>query len=370
MPVQLPSYPIFNLLTYLLLCAIYVLPLYKRKDISYHQRLSIGIHYKFFFIICTLFCVFAFSSGDFYGYYILFRKTVITHHSSHLEDVYIWLINNVTSVYITWRLIIWGGATILTLWSFRRYHMDAIPVFASITLFYITTLYIMRGNLGVSIMFLGITFLFSPKRSVKYIDILIGLFLIIVSYYFHKSMLLSLALLIPSLYRLSKKTITFSLCLFPVAVILMKGILAYLGENGLEGTDETISNSAANYSTTEMFQANTMGMVRNFFVYFPSYLILIYAYRSNLMQKLPYKIRFFFNYWYIWIYIASVCAFQDVGGWYYSRFMYMSNLPLAVFMAYVFQHTKYSKTIKVIIFFSFLSGLYTLAYAYYQMNIK
>lgn len=249
-------------------------------------------------------------------------------------------------------------------------NIACIPACAAFTLFYLTTLYVMRGNLGAGIMLLGLTYIFWPRRHLRIIDLVLGLVLIGCSYYFHKSMLLSLALLVPAFFRLSKKTITISFCLFPVAVGIMKVVLAQIGSNGIDGVDETISNSALRYSNVEAFTFNAFGIFRNIVVYLAPYLILIYAYHTNLMDKLPYRIRFFFNYWYIWVYIASVCAFQDVGGWYYSRFMYMSNLPLMVFMGYVFQNFQKTKILKTIILASAAGSLYVLAYAFYVYELK
>lgn len=370
MPLKLPLYPIFNLLTYLLLCIIYVMPLYRRSGLLYKQRISNGLNFTFYFIVAALFCIFSFTSGDFVNYYYPFRNTVVLHTSAHFEPPYVWIINHITHNYLIWRAVVWGSATLITLLALRRMRLRAIPTYAAFTIFYLTTLYVMRGNLGTALMLYGLAIIFYPRKHIKYIDWVLGVGIIWSSYYFHKSMLLSLALLIPSVYNWSKKSLTISFCCFPLAVGLMRGILAYLGENGLEGTDETISNSSMRYSNVEAFQFNAFGILRNIVVYFPTYLILIYAYTTDILKKIPKKIQFFFNYWYLWVYIASVCAFQEVGGWYYSRFMFMSNLPLVVFMAYVFQNEHNSKLIKAIIFTGFLSSLYILAYAYYQIEFK
>ena len=173
MPVQLPSYPIFNLLVYLMLCAIYVLPIYKQKGIGCRQRMSTGFHFRFFFIICTLFCVFAFSNGDFYNYYIVFKSAVISNDSGHFEEPYTWIITHCTHDYLLWRFIIWGGATFVTLWAIKRMNIACIPACAAFTLFYLTTLYVMRGKLGAGIMLLGLTYIFWPRRHLRIIDLVL-----------------------------------------------------------------------------------------------------------------------------------------------------------------------------------------------------
>ena len=367
---QLPHYPFFNLIVFIILCMIYVKPIYSRNGLLYRQKHSEHFHQVLFCVTVILFSVFAFTAGDFYNYFTIFVRQRVLRYDRHLEDVYVWLTNTFSLDYLMWRLVVWGPASVLMIVAFKRMRIKCIPAFASIAIFYLLTFYIMRGNLGTSIMLLGLAFIFFPGKRFKIFKISFGFLLIVCSYYFHKSMLLSLGLLIPALYNLSKKELLISFCVFPFAVAAMKIVLMYLGNNGLDGTDEMISDSAQRYSQDEMFTFNIGGIIQNTFIYLPTYLVLVYAYTTNLMNRLPRSMRFFFNYWFIWVYMASVCAFQDTGGWFYSRFIYMSNLPLAVFMGYVFQHFKNSRVLKAIIISAVLGCLYVLLYSVYKQIFK
>lgn len=363
----IPIYPSFNLILYLVLSAFYVYPVFIGQKIKYSPISYRSGSFWSFTILVILFCVFAFSSGDYIHYYKLIENIIALGIGIHLEDAYVWILMNVSKNYWAWRLIVWGSATIILLIAFKRLKLRALTSYASIIIFYLITLYCMRGNLGTSIMLLGLTYLMPGINKNKWSSLFVGSLLLISSFYFHKSMLLSLVLLIPSIFNLTRRTLRISFYVFPFAVTAIRIALHYISENGLEGLSQQTSDSATLYANVDTFEYTANGILNLIVQYFAPYLVLVYAYTNNLMNRLPRYIRFFFNYWYVWLYLATVCAFQETGGWFYSRFMYMSNLPLAVFMAYVLAYFPRSKMQKWIIFMGLLGCLYNLAYACYKL---
>ena len=365
MPVN--QYPIFNLLLYILLIGVYIYPIYFKRRIVPHAKADAKLNFVFFFIAVTLFCTFGFPGDDFAGYANVFNSILRTGKNSHFEPVYVWLINNVTPIYYVWRFIVWGGATLLLLMGFRRLGLQSVSSYAAITVFYLTTLYFMRGNLGVSIMFYGLTFLLVPYRKIKGVGYFLGVLIICCSYFFHKSMLISLALLVPAFFiTFNRKVMLCSWVLFPLAVYGISYALDYMMKNGLGASDMLISRYSQHYASTAHFEANWNGILFNTFQYGASFFTIYAVYRYNLATKLPYAMKFFFNYWYIWVYIALACNFQEIGGWYFPRFMYMSNLPWAVFMAYLYQSSKNTKYIRIITLWAAVGSLYMLCYSIYK----
>lgn len=359
------SHPILNLIIMLLLGGVYVYPIFNKRGLIYRQHADSRLNFWFFLVLVSLFCTFSFSNGDFYNYQGAFLRTVRYGKSGHMEFVYDWLINHITHSYLVWRLIVWSIATYFTILSFKRLGLSSIPAYASLTLFYVTTLYIMRGNLGVAIMLYGLTFLLNPPKGKIGGATVLGLLLILVSYCFHKSMILSVALLFLANLNFTRTRIRWSLYLFPVSVIAMRYFLDYMVDNGL-GADDELSIYAKHYAGVQQFISNANGWIANFFCYGPVYYTIYYTYRHNLLEKFPKPIKFFYNYWYVWVYIASVCAFQDVGGWYFSRFMYMSNMPWAVFMAYLYANTPNSKQMKLLTLWAYIGAVYPVLYSVYK----
>lgn len=364
---SLPSYPIFNLLICILLVFIYVTPFYYKQGLVYRQYVDERLNFWFFLFICIVFCTFSFTTGDYFLYYDEYVKIMWRGGSKHFEDVYVWLATNYADTYHLWRAIIWGTASYLTILTFKRLGIPAMPAYAAITLFYLYTLCFMRGNLGVGIMVYGLSFLFKPLnvRS-KHISIALGIALMCISYYFHKSMLLSIGLLIPALFNWNRKRLSVSFWLFPIAVMLIRIFLEYMEIHGIGNEDEQLSKSAQVYAATKRFELNAFGIFANIITYGSSYCFLVYAYKNRIMEQLPKPIRFFFNYWYVWVYIASACRFQDIGGWYFSRFMYMSNLPLAIVMGYIYYKYPSTRWIKVITIWALLGFLYPELYGVYK----
>lgn len=358
--------PIFNMMVVLLLAVVYVYPVFCKRGLVYRHVADARLNFWFFLIVVTLFCTFSFSTGDFFNYEKGFRMIVRTGRSGHFEGVYVWLVNHITHTYLVWRLIIWGSTTYVTLIAFRRLSIPAVPAYAAITVFFLSTLYVMRGNLGVAIMFYGLTLLFVPFHGKKHLSYVLGVLLIGVSYFFHKSMILSLVLLLVALIDIDRRKIRWSIYLFPVAVVVMRYLLQYMGDNGLESMDERISSYSRSYANAQQFVANTNGLIAYFFTYGAAFYTIYYAYKVKLVEQLPRHIRFFYNYWYIWVYMAAACYFQEIGGWYFSRFMYMSTLPWAVFMAYIYARFPNSKSIKVITAWEMLGVLYLIAHSIYK----
>lgn len=353
-----PYFKILNIAIFMLLSAVYVTKSYNGTG---RYKKGNGI---LFFTLITIFSVYGFTNADYFGYKSTFDKIVLTGRQIHIEDIYYWLITDITTCYSIWRFIIWGSAAIILLMTFKRLNLTNSASFGAITLFYLTTFYIMRGSLGVSIMAYGMTFLLKPVSS-KMLSYLTGILLIICSYFFHRSMLLSIALIPLAFFKLKKSYLLISLSLIPVLIAIISTFLNYLMDNQLSSENKDFSASATHYASVGMFEINVFGYIRNLFVYTPTY-IALYVVMTKLYQSFPKYIRFFANYWYILVYIAVICSFQSTGGWFFSRFMYMSNLPFAIVMAYVFTNYKISNAIKTIIILGFIGNMYILLYSLYQ----
>lgn len=361
------TYPIFNLAVILLLAAIYVYPIFFKRGLKYRQYADSRLNFWFFFIVVTLFCTFAFSNGDFINYAMGFKTMVRTGESSHFEKVYVWLVNHITQIYIAWRMIIWGGATYITLLAFKRLGLKSIPSYAALTVCYLTTLYIMRGNLGVAVMLYGLTLLINPLKGKLHLSYVLGVALMLISYFFHKSMILSLALLVPALMvDFDRRKILLCILLYPVAYFVIGYLLEYMGSNGLDGADAQISSYSRHYAQTKQFVANANGLFGYLVTFGASFYTVYFAYKVNLVTKLPKGIKLFFNYWFLWVYMAAVCYPQAIGGWYFSRFMFMSNLPWAVFLAYVYGYYYNTKQLRILTIWAMMGALYPIMMAVYK----
>lgn len=363
-----PYLAIFNILLFIFLSYIYVIPVYYKQNKLYRQKYSNEIIWTGLFIFVTLFCVFAYTSADFYHYRNLIGKMTITHKNKHFETIYYWLLCNINFTYFVWRFIVWGLATFLMIQSLKRLAIPARYSCCAVVLFYLTTIYVFRGSLGIAIMFYGITLLFNPIKTNHLFSYLLGLILIVISYYFHRSMPLLFALIPLSFIKPNKKIIILSILLFPVMVFVTGYILEYIILNGVNGMSDDFSNKAISYSKTDIFEINIKGYIRKLFIYGPVYLSLFYVTKKTVFEKnvMPLRIRFFYMFWYLMVYVATVCNFQSTGGWFFPRFMYMSNFPFAVVMAYIFDKYPINRFIKFIIIIGFLGCMYDLSYSMYS----
>ena len=203
---------LFNILLFFLM--LYPFPNVYRYGCEFRKRYTDILDYAVYGVLLILFCTFGYADNDFYHYEGLFKRICSTGLNVHLEPVYYWLIRNVTSNYLVWRFIVWSGTVILSLWTIKRLKLDVRIGLLIFVLFYINIISVMRGNLGIAILFFGFSFIIRPSHN-RLLSFLFGCLLIFCSFFFHKSMLFSIAALSVTPFYLNRKTVKISLVIFP-----------------------------------------------------------------------------------------------------------------------------------------------------------
>lgn len=141
---------------------LYPFPNVYRYGCEFRKRYTDILDYAVYGVLLILFCTFGYADNDFYHYEGLFKRICSTGLNVHLEPIYYWLIRNVTSNYLVWRFIVWSGTVILSLWTIKRLKLDVRIGLLIFVLFYINIISVMRGNLGIAILFLAFHSLSGP----------------------------------------------------------------------------------------------------------------------------------------------------------------------------------------------------------------
>lgn len=337
--------------------------------------------FNVFFIVFTVFNIFQFWARDYYAYYLGFSSLsrYINEFNSDYELVYNRLADIVNNNYNIWRSIIWGGASVFTYYTAKKLDIQNKNLLVALTL--ITALNNMdnvtRGVLGHTMLLFGAV-LFVDKKSNMFTQI-IGLILVCVSYYFHKSMYVNIIFAVLALFPFGKKTLIISLIAFPfltvVATYFVNGIVGgnieiALGE-GVGGVgDRTVS-----YAAGEKLFANYKGMIVNAFSTIPEYLSLLYVIKKVLYEKCFQGLKMETLYIYltrlsfVCIYIASIFYFVETSEWIYIRFKSMGFFPLVFVLAKVWSCNKKTDMYTKVIISMFLIDTLWL-YIYYLLISK
>lgn len=341
-----------------------VLDVYKGGQRLWYPRSQEQSYYRLTCALLILYCVFAYVDGDFYHYYEAFDKIKRTGFNTNFEPVHFEIIKALPANYYLWRLIIWGVASVLTLKAIKKLGLDIKIATCFIALIYLSYFSVMRGTLGISIMFFGYSLLLC-KGSRWW-----GIFLIAISLFFHRSMLMSIAILPLSFIRLKKKYVIASVILFPVLITVIPIVIEYVlaGDFLAVGKDLKIAESLETYSEGEVIEHNFLGKLIRTLYYFPIVFSLIYVVKHVTFKnmELPTHIYRFYVYWYIMSYIAYLFFFQEMSSFLFERFLIMSYFPLVVVLSYFYKNHKMTSAMRLIIGVALFSCFYRYLYVFYS----
>lgn len=329
-----------------------------------------------FFILLMINSVFAFWAADTYHSWegFIIANQYQSFEILGYEQYYNWLATAVGNDYFLWRACIWIPACLFMYWSAKRLDLLNRNFLVAMLLFGSFLSYT-RGMLGHTMLVFGAV-LFMDKKS-NTLTKIIGLSIVCVSYYFHKSMYVNIIFAVLALFPFGKKTIIASFIAFPfltaIATYLIDGIVSGQIDMALGEGVGGVGDETASYASEERMEVNVYGMIKKIIIYIPEYLTLFYLYYKVIVQRIFDKDKkekvytYLFRLTYVAIYIASLFYFVETSSWIYERFKYMGFFPLVFVLGAVWSKEKYSsKWIKVIILLQALSILYILSYKLYK----
>ena len=329
-----------------------------------------------FFILLMINSVFAFWAADTYHSWegFIIANQYQSFEILGYEQYYNWLATAVGNDYFLWRACIWIPACLFMYWSAKRLDLLNRNFLVAMLLFGSFLSYT-RGMLGHTMLVFGAV-LFMDKKS-NTLTKIIGLSIVCVSYYFHKSMYVNIIFAVLALFPFGKKTIIASFIAFPfltaIATYLIDGIVSGQIDMALGEGVGGVGDETASYASGERMEVNVYGMIKKIIIYIPEYLTLFYLYYKVIVQRIFDKDKkekvytYLFRLTYVAIYIASLFYFVETSSWIYERFKYMGFFPLVFVLGAVWSKEKYSsKWIKVIILLQALSILYILSYKLYK----
>lgn len=353
------SLVLLYLLVYFILLII-ANPYKAYTNVGFLTQESTKIRKNSLFVLYALCLIFAFDSGDFYSYWngFVLEAQFVNVEIDRYELVYNWFGDVVNGNYILWRSVIWGLAILFIYWTSLVLKLNNRGFLIAIALFGFGLDCYSRGILGHTMLLFGAV-LFVDKRS-NMLTKIIGLTLVCVSYYFHKSMYVNIIFAVLALFPFGKKTVVLSLIAFPflttIATYLINGIVSGELELALGEGVGGVGDRTKGYASQELMQSNLLGIIGKIVKFTPEYLTLFYLYYKVIVQKIFSKEKrervytYLFRLTYVAFYIASLFYFVETSSWIYERFKYMGFFPLVFILGAVWGKEKYvTKGTKLII---------------------
>ena len=363
---QTPLLVATNILLFLLLL-LFVRPSLSRVDLPIIKK-------RLVYLLILIFCLYSFWGADWFHYLNLFRMLKSNPiRATHLEPFYIWLINNITPNYLTFRIIIWGASL-----SFLWMTLKTLDLENGVTLFFFVAGFLIwfsysRATLAMSLMFLGVALIAQESDSNRLTRLLLGSIGLLLSVFLHKSAVVGVAIIatVILLSTIRIRTYRTIVLLIPLFVIGMRYLFVNIGDFV---SDDEYMNYVADFANKNFSEKTTqMGigsLLQNILEKTPYFLT---AYCGILIQKnryeVPYSISCFANILLLLVAISTTLLFVDNFNTQTLsiRLFRFCLIPSTILLSYCWVYEINIKLIKTIMWFCIISSSYQLLYALYAI---
>lgn len=358
---------------------IYILSIFFAKpNITYknpqYNNTSKGVIGFFFLLILN--SVFALWEYDTYHSWdgFILANQYQRYEIWDYEEIYNWLAAVSGNSYFLWRAYIWIPACLFMYYTAKRLDLLNRNFLVAMLLFGSFLSYT-RGMLGHAMLVFAMVLFIDKNNNI--LTKIIGLALVCVSYYFHKSMYVNIIFAVLALFPFGKKTVVASLIAFPfltiVATYLVDSIASGQLELALGEGVGGVGDATMMYVTAERREANVFGIIEKIMKITPQYLALFYLYYKVKIQKVFNKDKrekvynYLFKLTYVAFYIASLFYFVETSSWIYERFKYMGFFPMVFVLGAVWSKEKTStKWLKTIILLQTFAIFWMLSFRLYK----
>jgi hypothetical protein len=300
--------------------------------------------YNLLIILILLFCVFGFWDPDFFGLAHSFFG-ISEDKEDFKEPVYEYIRLLSFDSYIVFRLYIWGGALFLLMKSALYYRLPTNLFVYIFLIFYLLTFSYPRASLAISMHFYGFTnILFANKKTMR--RYFLGILFIFVSFFFHRSMLVTIALTPMAFFRFNRFGLLVSVILLPLMeIFVLPLIFSIVSDVTFSGEMFNQFNESSNSYMNVMGEAeesNWRFTLIKYLRYSSFYILIVYTVlksyicKKNIFTKQEEKVLSFAIVLCLFgtIFISSNLTGLRIIGY---RYLYMTGIPLCVLMTKMVQ---------------------------------
>lgn len=324
-----------------------------------------------------LFAVTAFCNGDFFHYIEWVESANVNWHfddTAPQEIVYQYISSALDGAYFPFRFVVWGSALTLIVATAKRLEISVQQTLFVVIILYAVQYSYARATLAMSVYFLGFSFLVKPARVGSIVSILIGIGIISLSVFFHRSMYVLIGLTLiyftPTFENIRKTRLmlvvlailNFLLVFFAARIILSLDLGGMIGD--------TTANKLTTYADKlDIIEYGVAGMILNGLVYIQTwgglYIITYDLFRDDrIVDK-----QFVALYKITLAILMTSLAFGFSGQDFYVltyRIRIMSFIPFSLLTVWALKDGICSKRhFRWIIMSGFISTGYQVLYAFY-----
>lgn len=266
-----------------------------------------------------------------------------------LELVYQHIILFIDNNYLLFRIIIFGGAALIYYFVLARFDINKTVGILLMVIVFGGIFSYARATLAFSLYYLGLSFIIpqgvarkTRGHSFRIVpsSLLIGLCFIAFSYFFHRSMLILIALTPLVFLKLDKKSIYIIALVSPLSLYALRTIM---GDVFSLLTFDAVIDQRITKTYAEAIESNAnwrgvVGSILHYGKYVISFIIIsISIFRNQL--RVNRKILHLYSFYAALTYIAILCYPLFEGNIIYShRFLNMTIVPIIVIVAYLYKN--------------------------------
>lgn len=318
------------------------------------------------FILLLCFCLFATYDGDYFSYYNNFKLLSINPTTvTGMEEIYAYIVKyRIVDDYIYFRLIVWGGGLLLYWLSFCRLKINTPIIWTIFTATTLLNVAYIRAILGMGCLLYGYTFLVKPFRY-KILSYIIGLGIIFISYFFHKSMFILIGCSIISLLPFNKWMIVLSVASFPiVCAIAIQVVIASIDteQAGLNYLQSEVVNGGLGVKIYEYLRAVV--------VFGCMAILFIKLYKKNLTKIQTHFVVL--GYMVLFTYMLFIFIFKSagMGGQYLCDRIFVMIFTIFPILYYIiYKDSKYPRLVAIGLYVATIALNYRLIYSYYLQGL-
>ena len=326
---------------------------------------SYGLGWKIFVSLVIL-CIITFClDPDFFTYQNEVHN-YRTGEDTHFEPIYGLIISMCLNNYLLFRILIWGGAILITIYTFKLFQVDRYLALYLLFSLYMTSFYYARASVAMAFFYCGLAVFLNSSRHniIKYANtiILFGL-----SCSFHLSMLIGIAVVPISLVKLDRIKI---LLLIVIAIVFAFFAKVYVADlftllaNSSEDRLEQKLNFYGNLSD-DGISLNLFSITYYLRFYLPLFYITKVLFFNIKKQNFPYPkwVKPLYNIVLSFSLISIVLLGLDYGSLvFFNRILYMSMIGICILLSFLFKNKLISREQLLL---CILNGIFAQTYRMY-----
>ncbi len=337
------------------LYALATLLMYIILFVNINKKKSIGEGFKTVLLLSFMivFSLNYYISTDFFNYRTIVENPLSFYANGIIEITTFAIATFCQGDYMLFRLIIWGSAIIIFFFSTKILKLSSYLSLLIWFVFFNQIIFYGRATLAMSIFFLGVAFIIRWRKNI--ISLLLGAVLMVSSVFFHREMLIALALSPVLFLRIDKSN--YKRILLFVAIVAIPATLIIISN------PELLTQLTQNETYAERFNSyqdqiemgvwgeqNIFGYIVLFIRHVIYYIILIIMARvffkkssSSDVDQYYDSMRRLFQMVFVIIIVATFFLFIFGYNAFFYRTLFISAIPISFLLCYLFNQKMIDK---------------------------